>query len=173
MNIGLFGITANPVHLGHLNAANYASELLDEIWISPVYKHPFGKEFIAYEHRKKMLSIMFKKYGNKNIVLKELDKDFYLEHNEMIYSYLLLNDVSKKNPGNNFKLIIGEDNYKPEVWSKFKYNQDIERDYGVVCVPDKGSHSSEIRPMILNGDSIEHLVSKEVEDYIKENKLYG
>jgi nicotinate-nucleotide adenylyltransferase len=52
--IALFGGSFDPPHLGHLLAATYvlATEPVDELWLVPVYQHPFGKPLVApFEHR--------------------------------------------------------------------------------------------------------------------------
>src|SRR5207245_3074255 len=52
--IALFGGSFDPPHVGHLLAAAYvlAVEPIDELWLVPVYQHPFAKPLVAsYEHR--------------------------------------------------------------------------------------------------------------------------
>lgn len=153
-NIGLFGITANPPHFGHCHAIKQALVSLDEVYVSLVYKHPFGKKFIDYEHRKAMLERILKEYFEpellKKITITEIDKKYFLKTEKTPYSYDILNLLSKQEPNNQFKLIIGEDNYNPEVWKNFYNHNAIEKDFGLVIIEDKGTHSTHIREMIAS-----------------------
>lgn len=171
MKIGILGLTANPVHLGHLKVALHANKLVDEVWICPVFTHPFGKGFIEYPYRKKMIEIMF---GNvdKNIKICEVDKEYVEKTGKMAYSYDLLCYLKEKHPEHEFKLVIGEDNYQPEVWKKF-YNHDlIDKEFGVILAKDEGMHSTNIRKMLENHEDIADYVGHEVANYIIENHLY-
>jgi nicotinate-nucleotide adenylyltransferase len=172
MEIGIFGVTANPVHLGHWQAIECATKIVDEVWVSPVFKHPFGKSFIAYDLRKEMLRLIFEEFPLPKVRLLELDKEYCETMNEMVYSYKLLTYLKDKYPEHNFKLVVGEDNYKPEVWNKFYEHDKIDAEFGVVVVPDRGSHSTHIRELLKNGLSAANLVGKAVENLIITHKLY-
>lgn len=172
MQIGIFGVTANPVHLGHWEAIKSAASKVDEVWVSPVFSHPFGKKFINYPLRKEMLKLMLEEFPLENVKLVELDKEYSEKYNEMVYSYNLLTYLKEQYPQHNFKLIIGEDNYKPEVWHKFYHYEQIESEFGVVVVPDRGVHSTQIREMLNNDENVDTLVGKKVESLILQHKLY-
>jgi cytidyltransferase-like protein len=171
MKIGILGLTANPVHLGHLNVALHAKKLVDEVWICPVFTHPFGKGFIDYPYRKKMIEIMF---GNvdKSIKICEVDKEYVEKTGKMAYSYDLLCYLKEKYPEDEFKLVIGEDNYQPEVWKKFYNHEKIDNEFGVILAKDEGVHSTNIRQMLENHENIANYVGHEVANYILENHLY-
>lgn len=167
--IGIFGVTANPPHYGHIDAIRKSAENLDEVWVSPVFVHPFGKKFISYEHRVKMLDMLLNDFQMQNVYLKHLDKEFFEEKNEMVYSYLLLKYLKEKNPDYNFKLIVGEDNEK--IFDKFKFGKEILSEFGLYVAQDKGFHSTEIRNNIKNKTPITG-TSEEVIEYIKLHNLY-
>ena len=172
MNIGIFGVTGNPPHLGHWKVMQIASQQTDEVWTSPVFKHAFGKKFLDYDIRKQMLEAMMKDLPIKNVILKDLDKEYFEKFNETIYSYNLLTYLKNTYPEHNFKLIIGKDNFEPEVWSKFYRNQDILNDFGVIVIDEQGEHSTDIRNMLQNNENIVKLVSEGVLNIIKMNGLY-
>lgn len=167
--IGLFGITANPAHLGHLEVIKEASKNIDEVWVSPVWVHPFGKKFIDYNLRKKMLIDMINEFNLTNVFVKDLDKDFFELKNETVYSYFLLKHL-KENYNYNFKLIIGEDNYK--IFDRFKYSKEIIEEFGLIIIEDKGHHSTDIRNMIINNEDISNFVPISVLNIINEYNLY-
>lgn len=170
--IGLFGVTANPPHLGHVAVVNQALEKCDEVWLSPVYIHPFGKSFIDYTHRLQMLKIIFN--FNERIKLKELDKEFYEKFTKTPYSYELLSYVKNNYVGLIPQLIIGQDNYKPEVWKKFYNSDKIVSEFGVIVIEDKGAHSTEIRTLCEQGkwNEVQSLCGDKVAQYLKANELY-
>jgi nicotinate-nucleotide adenylyltransferase len=141
--IGLFGVTGNPPHLGHLKVVKEALKSCDKVWVSPVYVHPFNKKFIDYSHRLAMLQLMFAELENVKIV--ELDKEFFLKNSKIPYSYDLLSFIKDENAGYSPLLVIGEDNYKPNVWQKFYFYDKIDSEFGVIVVEDSGAHSTQIR----------------------------
>lgn len=171
--IGLFGVTGNPPHMGHYKVVKEALDARDEVWVTPVFIHPFGKSFIDYEKRLFMLNILFSKIGRVKIV--ELDKEFYDNNNRTPYSYDLLNYMKAKNNKTNPILIIGEDNYKEEVWKKFFAYDKIEKEFGVIVIKDFGMHSTQIRELCLNKEweKVKELCGKEIAKYLKDNLIYG
>lgn len=172
MKIGIFGITANPVHFGHWQALKAASEQVDALWVSPVFTHPFGKKFIDYDLRKEMLDLMLLDCPLEKVRIMQLDKEYFEQFNETVYSYKLLSYLKSKYPEHEFKLVIGADNYKPEVWHKFYNYQKIEDEFGLVVLPDTGAHSTDIRNLLQKGENISKLVSKSVEKLIQQHNLY-
>jgi nicotinate-nucleotide adenylyltransferase len=172
MKIGIFGVTANPIHLGHWKAIQSSLKEADEVWVSPVFTHPFGKKFIDYDIRKLMIQEFFKEFPLKGVVLKELDKDYYQKFNDTVYSFNLLSFLKTKYPEHNFKLIIGEDNIKPEVWNKFYMHNEIINDFGVIIAKDDGCHSTQIREMLHNKKNVSALVGKNVQQIITDKNLY-
>lgn len=60
MNVAILGGSFNPPHVGHLLAAHYvrATEPVDEVWLLPTYRHPFGKPTVSFEHRVKMCQLL-------------------------------------------------------------------------------------------------------------------
>lgn len=172
MKIGIFGITGNPPHMGHWQALKLASEQLDEVWVSPVYNHAFGKKFIDYSIRKEMIDALLQDLPLSKVFTKDLDKEYFDKFQETVYSYKLLCFLRELYPEHEFKLIVGEDNFKPEVWSKFYKHQEILDDFGVVVIYDQGAHSTDIRKMLQNNEDVVELVSKTVLKIIIENNLY-
>ena len=56
MQVALLGGSFNPPHVGHLLAAQYvhATQGVDEVWLMPTFRHPFGKVTAPFEHRVRM-----------------------------------------------------------------------------------------------------------------------
>lgn len=173
MKIGIFGITANPPHRGHAEAIRKAAVEVDEIWITPVFVHPFGKKTEEYGHRLEMLRLMAKEFSLERAYVKELDRQLAEKTGtEKIYSYDLLVELKKSNPLDDFKLVIGADNATHEIWSKFKNRDKIEDEFGLIVSEDVGKHSSDIRGIISSGGDPSELVGTAVAEYIEKNALY-
>ena len=172
MKIGVFGVTANPPHLSHLRAIKEAAMKVDELWVTPVFNHAFGKQFIDYESRVDMLKLLLNGEKNSHIKIKELDKDFYEKYEKTVYSYNLLLDLKTMYPEHEFKLVIGADNYKPEVWQRFYEHEKLEKEFGLVIIEDKGCHSTQIREGFKSGQDMSEFVGKAINDYIYHNRLY-
>lgn len=60
MRVALLGGSFNPPHVGHLLAAHYvrATQAVDELWLMPSYRHPFGKALTDFEHRLRMCELL-------------------------------------------------------------------------------------------------------------------
>ena len=65
--VGILGGTFNPPHVGHalLAHAMLATEGLAELWIVPVFEHPFGKSSADFADRMAMCERAFAHLGNK------------------------------------------------------------------------------------------------------------
>ncbi len=53
MRVALFGGSFNPPHVGHLLAATYVRAVagVDEVWLMPAHRHPFGKALAPFADR--------------------------------------------------------------------------------------------------------------------------
>ncbi|MCI0570479.1 MAG: nicotinate-nicotinamide nucleotide adenylyltransferase, partial [Myxococcaceae bacterium] len=53
MEVAILGGSFNPPHVGHLLAAHFvrATQAVDEVWLMPSFRHPFGKALAPFEHR--------------------------------------------------------------------------------------------------------------------------
>lgn len=170
--IGLFGVTGNPPHLGHLKVVKEALNSCEEVWVTPVYIHPFNKTFIDYSHRLKMLTLLFS--GLNNVKMVELDKTFYLENKKTPYSYELLKFMKEDTKEDIAPLlVIGEDNYSENVWKKFYFHDKIESEFGVIVVKDFGVHSTQIRSFCSEGnwDLVVQECGEQVTNYLKNNLI--
>lgn len=169
--VGIFGLTANPVHVGHRKVVLEALNSLDEVWVTLVFNHPWGKKPVEYFHRLKMCEIMFEDLPNVKIM--ELDREYYEETNKIPYSYNILT-MARDKYNIDPVLLIGQDNFKEEVWKKFYKNQEIEKEFGVFVAKDSGVHSTDIRKLVKNKqwEIISPHVGEKVLKYIQENNLY-
>jgi len=69
--IALFGGSFNPPHVAHQMVALFVLETapVDELWITPTYRHAFSKQLVDYEHRIAMCELMALGDGVDDIIL--------------------------------------------------------------------------------------------------------
>lgn len=173
--IAIYGITANPPHIGHVSAILGLIDKVDQVWVSLVVNHPFNKkEMLSYEHRLAMLKLMIKEINNNKIVLMELDKKYLnnVKEYNVVYSYNLLHYLKNLYKDYNFSLAIGEDNKKKETWEKFYNYQKIEQEFEIIVSNETIQlHSTDLR----NEKNINKWNNKtypSIIEYIVNNNLY-
>lgn len=193
MNIGLFGGSFNPPHVGHLWLADQFRVLgkLDLVWVlvSPEPPHKGLSDVLAYDHRLEMSRLTF-----MNSVGVELN---LIEENlpKPCYTYKMVEAIKLKHPGSTFSLCIGEDSMHdlPEWMEPNRLVHNINLlvarrgDYTPIteALPsvwlEKVSYidiepisvsSTIIREMVASGQSVGELVTPEVGKYIIDHKLY-
>lgn len=118
--VGIFGISADPVHKTHLAIANYCikQKLVEEVWVCPSYNHTQKKSIASFEDRVDMCDMIFKKWFSP-IKVMEIEK-----FNDNGSSYNLLKNLRILVGGRcTFSFIIGQDQ-ADNIHTWYKY-QDI------------------------------------------------
>ncbi len=190
MNIGIFGGSFNPIHIGHCIVANHilSHSAIDEVWFNVSPQNPL-KSAICPElsaHRLKMVELAIQGCSG----LKLCDVEFELPIPS--FTITTLKHLKKKFPNDNFKLIIGSDNW--QVFDKWRASEEIINDFGLIVYPRPGYpieeselttknvefvkapvielSSTYIRDCVRNGQDIKFLLPEAVREYIIFNKLY-
>ncbi len=176
MRIGFFGGSFNPPHLGHLLAATYALKVhgLDEVWLAPVYHHPFAKEMIDFDHRLKMCNILVE---NLTPPFRVTDVEKRLNHEgKTVHT---LRQLKTDHPKDEFVLIIGSDlKEQIKTWSE---SESLQKEFKVVIVPrglqdDPTSipniSSTNIRADHYTEQQLKNIVTPEIYQYLVDKKLY-
>lgn len=164
--IGIFGITANPTHVGHINVMNSAIELgLDQVWVVPSFSHPLkGSSIVSYEHRVAMceltMSEMLSAQNKARIKLVELEQvvseSLYDNTGKptAVYTIDLMRWLEKKFPSDTFVLVFGEDNI--EGVKKYKCYDELKSKWDIVFIAEVVKcHSSYIREHFFNLSGLE------------------
>lgn len=190
MKIGLFGGTFDPIHLGHLVAAQQVldKKLCDKIWFLPCYQNPLKEKSTETKHRKKMIELAIEK-----------EKEFELNTTELKekktnYTIETIRKLKKNFPENEFCFIIASKALKEfNKWKKYdelaaeirfivvsfqhsdKIPKKIQKFNPIKLNPTLSSKISStlIRKRLKEGKDVSVFLPKKVFDYIKENKLYG
>lgn len=193
MKIAILGGAFDPPHLDHQLMAEQVLDFapIDEVWLTPCYRHTFNKKMTPVSHRVKMTKILINqkiKYCGEEIANK-------LSGN----SIDLLEILQKKYSQHQFFFIIGSDqlpNFKK--WGRWKKlitsfdflvfpRSDFVDSLAKFGLDNPGykfhplTHpllittnisSTNIRQRVKNKLAIKNLVPPKVEEYIIENKLY-
>lgn len=190
MKVGLFFGSFNPIHVGHLIIANLVvdSEHVDQVWFVVSPQNPFKKKSESLLHEFDRYDMVEAAIGD-NYSLKATDIEFNMP--KPSYTIDTLAYITDKNPGHQFKLIIGEDNLYH--FPKWKNHKALLENYGLIVYPRpnakdsplKGSPNVQlieaplldisatfIRKLIAEERSIKYLVPDGVIDLIRRRKLY-
>ena len=195
--IGLLGGTFDPIHQGHLSMAlRMAQDLsLDSVLLMPTFvpPHKIREKMTSPDHRLEMCRLVAKDYP----ILQVSDLELTREGASFTVDTLIA--LQKLYPDTQWYLIIGADMFITlRTWHRFS---DIAKRAVLCTVPREGTDrgllddyakaleddgcqcyvssepvetvsSTEIRRRIVEGKSLEGLISAEVEEYIHQHRLY-
>lgn len=198
-SLGIMGGTFNPIHYGHLLAAQEAmTEFhLKEILFVPNQIPPHkigGKGIVDAEHRFVMTSLAIASNPDFKVSRIEMDRS------KISYTYDSINELREKFKKTDISFITGADALINYEWYQFdalldlltyfivvtrpgfllshleqkiyEKNLKLPGKIKVLSIPSVGISSSDIRKRIQNGKPIRYLLPQPVEEYIYKNKLY-
>ncbi|SMO50942.1 nicotinate-nucleotide adenylyltransferase [Melghirimyces algeriensis] len=192
-NVGIYGGTFDPVHIGHLMMAEQARQKanLDEVWFVPAACPPHKKGAVASaEDRMTMVE--------KAV----LDHPFFrasaieLKREGPSYTVDTVRKLAQDHPDVQFHLIVGTDMVRDlPRWYKIKEIADIVNFIGLVRpgfildidqIPEHIKNrltlihngiqmnlsSTWVREQRAKGNSVRYIVPESVRQYMKEHRLY-
>jgi nicotinate-nucleotide adenylyltransferase len=171
--VGIYGGSFNPPHLGHFQVATEAIEKykLDCVIFVPVYKlnpeYKSSEELIKAKHRLQMLKLGIECSKYKNLCVSDVE----IKRKGVSYTLDTLKLFTRKN--RELYFICGSDTYGTiyhwkgidEILKLIK--KFIKFDRNKVNIS-----STEIREKIKKGLSVDYLLPKNVNEYIKREGLY-
>ncbi len=200
-NIAILGSAFNPITKGHTGIAENVIKTLpfiDEVRLSPCYRHSFGKQLENDFHRLEMCKLAVDNLNNPKIKLS--DYEIKNKLSGTTYDFFSNLNLYPEFLGNKYFFIMGLDNavnihkfYKYEELLKIITFITINRD-GVETNPEndwykKAPHiyfelqkdsllkisSTQVRDALLEDDNetLAKMIDKDVLDYIKLNHLFG
>lgn len=134
--VAILGGALDPIHEGHIQAAKLVldnSNIFDEVWIMPCYKHIYNKKMMKPEHRLKMCEIASQKDGRLVVSDYEIKNKFRGETYNL--AKRLLEDKMYSS-SHSFSFIIGLDN--ANTFSDWVNYEELERLIRFVVIPRSG-----------------------------------
>lgn len=194
MRVGIMGGTFDPVHLGHLLAAELAREAagLDEVWFMPSYVPPHKAKGPAAAPEERLEMVRLAVEGNPSFRVTDIE----IRKGGTSYTVDTLALLMKEHPDAEFSYIIGADMvmYLPK-WYRIT---DIVRQIGFIGLARPGWEtdlgalpaeirekvtlvpmvrmelsSTEIRRRLSEGQSVRYMLPERVREYIEGRGLYG
>jgi nicotinate-nucleotide adenylyltransferase len=176
--IALFGSSFNPPHLGHYAVLKdlLARAVFDEIWLVPVYQHPFNKDLIAFEKRLQLVELLAQALNSPQLKISLIEKE--LGKNPS-YMYDTVTALKAKNPDTDFYLIAGSD-VKTDLpkWHKAEELKTILKFHfiprqGYENSPYPQVSSTTIRERAKTGQDFSAFTLAPIRDAILKNKFYA
>ncbi|GFN30290.1 nicotinate-nucleotide adenylyltransferase [Paenibacillus xylaniclasticus] len=192
-HIGIMGGTFDPIHVGHLLAANTALDAcaLDEVWFIPTNVPPLkeGVQGAAAELRLRLVRLAIADEPRFKAVAIELARG------GVSYSIDTVRELESRNPDCSFYYIIGSDRiHDLPQWHRIEELASMVRFIGVerpgepidlnrlpdwlrsrvelVSMPQVGISSTDIRSRRQAGRSIRYMVTEPVYSEIVKEGLY-
>lgn len=198
--IGIIGGTFDPIHYGHLIAAQWAKEsfALDKVIFMPAGSppHKLNNNVLAAEHRYIMALLATNDQPSFEVSSMEIKRE------GPSYTIDTINELHRlyNDKDTQILFITGADSIlNLHTWKRYEdllrkcffiavtrggYNtlklykriEELQRIYGKriynIEIPSVGISSTELRKRISNNKSVKYLLPYMVEEYIKKNKLY-
>jgi nicotinate-nucleotide adenylyltransferase len=193
-NIGLFGGTFNPPHLGHYSLAKEAKKEfnLDKVFFIPAFipPHKEPRNVIDASHRMEMVKLLLN--GDQDMAVS----DYEVKKRSVSYSIDTIKYFKSGFPGAKIQFLIGSDAfYNIDTW---KGSQELLKLIDFIVFPRAGftkdmivkkfgkmtnivfwAHtglihisSTDIRFRIKSGEDCTGELGKKITDYINKNELY-
>jgi nicotinate-nucleotide adenylyltransferase len=178
MRVALYGGSFNPPHVAHQLAALYVleTEPVDELWLVPVFKHPFDKALAAFEDRLEMCRRAAAALGAR-VRVSDCERQLGGES----WTLRTVKALQEQHPATAFSLVVGAD-LQGELDS-WHGAEELRALCPFIVVGRAGFpggrgpampaiSSSEVRSRIAAGHPVDALVPRAVLDYIGQRKLY-
>lgn len=127
--IALFGGSFNPPHEGHREIVRRVArrKTVDEVWLVPVFKHPFRKSLAPFEDRLRWCRDFFK--GIRKLKIKDIERRL----GGTSWTIRLIRYFKKKYPHDSFSLVLGGDTYRERhQWKDFEA---LQKEVSLVVFP--------------------------------------
>jgi nicotinate-nucleotide adenylyltransferase len=179
--VALLGGSFNPPHVGHVMAAWWAlaTQGVQEVWLLPSWRHPFGKPLAPWEDRVRMCELAIAAIRGAHVCTAEAE----LADDPLVgKTARTLEHLCSKHPDHRFALLVGSDILREtDRWYRFDRVRELAR---LVVVGRQGFDeapgapslpavsSSAIREAISRGEPVDGLVPRRVAEYIRERALF-
>jgi nicotinate-nucleotide adenylyltransferase len=189
MKLGILGGGFNPIHYGHLRAAEEVRERLklDKIMLIPTYSPPHKQVKDSFEQRKAMVELAIR--SNSVFSVSAIER----ERKGKSFTIETIRLLKWRYPHDQLYFIMGTDQFldignwhAPEVLFRlcrivvinrpgYHIRRKVNR-FGkkaqFVAITPLAISSTDIRKRLMRGQSVRYLLPEPVVRYIRKNKLY-
>lgn len=187
--VALFGGSFNPPHIAHQMICLYLLEYkdFDEVHLIPVFKHPFNKELIDFDHRYKMCNLLCAPFAGAEV--NGIERHLVEEGITEGHTIDTVREYIRRRPNYDLTLVIGSDIlHEVHKWKDFNTIKEMIdvlaltrkgyvvgsgkiRNFDILDQPNVSS--TDIRDRIRTGGSPKGLVPLTILNYIFKHKLYS
>ena len=202
MKIAVLGGSFDPPHLGHIFIARQIKEKfdMDEVWLLPLFKQGFDrffeKKLSSFENRYAMAKLLENKYIKASTFEKDenpssrtietltklnakykKDEFFWVMGTDQLVNIQKYYEWEKITRENNL-IIFPREYLLPDLDEIVKKSLSVKKiPSNIFVMNDKGLiltniSSTKIRSRVKDNLPVDYMVTKEVQDFIKSNKLY-
>lgn len=193
MKIAIYCGSFDPMGIHHITIAKYLLKYVDQVWILPSYESFYGKNLVSAPHRIRMCELSIQSMSDQNESSRIMVQDIQIIH-KLGKTYDILRKLKELYPEHIFYVALGIDNaLQIQQWH---HSDELITMVGFIVIPRKGyevktdewflhdphlyiseNHDNDgsstlIRKCIKENKDLSQHVDKNVEIYIKENKLY-
>jgi len=105
--VALFGGSFDPPHVAHVLAATYlvSAGPIDAVYVLPTWRHPFGKQSNAFEHRAAMCRCAFQFLERAGV-----DSQMHpVERDVQGATIDVVRELQRREPAVQFRIVMGSD----------------------------------------------------------------
>ena len=184
--VALFGGSFDPPHVAHVLAATYllSAGPVDAVYVLPTYRHPFGKQSVAFEHRVAMCRRAFGFLPERQV---DCDQS-RVEQDVQGATIDVVRELQRREPGTQFRIVMGTDLLDDR--EKWKEWPELQRLAPPLVLRRPGFHvapafeplalplelpdisSTHLRHLLRTGQGTAGLLPRQVAAYIAEHRLY-
>ena len=170
----VYGGSFDPVHFGHMSLVERAIALGYAVIIVPAFRHAFGKQSAAFEHRVRMCELaLLACQLQEQARVCAIERSLAQASDVPVYTYTVLCYL-RDTLGSAPCLLVGPD--IAAEWQRWYRHADIDQEFGRLCLPlTHAIRSTDIRQHLCAGAdpaSLSALIPAPVAAYIAAHQLY-
>src|SRR5690242_1578498 len=182
--VAILGGSFNPPHVAHVMAAYWtlATQPVDEVWLLPAFRHPFGKALAPFEHRVRMCELAAADLDPARVSVCAAEAELASDPLGGTTARTL-EHLASRHPAARFALVVGTDILgETGHWYRWDRVKELAR---IVVVGRQGHaegaagapllppiSSTDIRERLARGEGAAALVPRRVLEYIAAQGLY-
>jgi len=191
--IGIMGGTFDPIHIGHLIAAECAREQcgLDEVWFIPTFRPPLKDHEPGASSEQRMEMVQLAVADNPAFDVKDIE----LKRGGVSYSIETVEQLMQRHPQHSFSYIIGSDRINDlPMWHRIEQLAEwisfiglerpsepirleqlpahLQKRIQICNMPAIGISSTAVRNSRKKRNSVRYVVPEPVYEYIRRHALY-